>query len=217
MTRGYTIVELMIVVVIIAIMSALALPALMESRKNTRLGELPRITLSIFETARSRALMRNSATRIIITKGTTVAPGSIVMHESLTTSCNMFPRSATDTLRGASSRWSLMSLDINQEPYLRYGIYMSLLGIGTVTYDAGGRHLTGDFGYASMDLCLNRRGLVLQNIGTFSTPDWIRMNAGGVTTDNQVVIGFQRSDGGLDVGVERVVVVKQGAVARIVR
>jgi hypothetical protein len=94
---------------------------------------------------------------------------------------------------------------------------MSLLGTGTVSYDTAGRHVTGTLDMASIDLCLNRRGLVLENAGTFASPDWIRINTGGATTDSQIVLGFQRRDDGLDVGVERVVVVKQGAVARILR
>jgi hypothetical protein len=95
---------------------------------------------------------------------------------------------------------------------------MSLLGIGTVAYSpTSGRSLTGDFTPTSLDLCLNRRGLILENVGTFTNPDWMRINASGVVRDNQLVIGFQRREDGLDVGVERVVVVKQGAVARIMR
>jgi prepilin-type N-terminal cleavage/methylation domain-containing protein len=217
-TRGYTIVELMIVVLIIAIMSAIAAPALMESRKNTRLAELPRHTLSIFETARSRAMMRNAAMRVTITKddGNPATP-EIVLTESMTTNCNMFPRNATDNIRGALTRWQIMTLNMDEDRWEEHGIYMSLLGIGTVHYDAGGRHLTGDFSFTTLDLCLNRRGLVLQNIAGFSNPDWIRINTGGSATDSQIVIGFQRREGGLDVGVERVVTVKQGAVARIKR
>jgi Tfp pilus assembly protein FimT len=207
----------MIVVVIIGIMSAIAAPAIMESRKNSRLGEVPRLTLAIFETARTRAMLRNAAQRIVIARGTTETPGSITLHESMTTSCNMFPRSSTDTQRGATTRWEVMKLELNQDRYTRYDIYMSLLGTGTVSYDTAGRHVTGTLDMASIDLCLNRRGLVLENAGTFASPDWIRINTGGATTDSQIVLGFQRRDDGLDVGVERVVVVKQGAVARILR
>jgi prepilin-type N-terminal cleavage/methylation domain-containing protein len=215
---GYTLVELMIVVLIIGIVSAIAAPALMESRKRSVLGELPRRTLSVFETARTRALMRNAAMRIVITKGDTSTPGNIVLHESLTTSCNWFPRNATDTDRGAPTRWQLMNVDLNVNRYKQHGIYMSLLGFGSVEYDpSAGRSLTGSLNEPGLDLCLNRRGLLLENVGTLSNPDWQRINTGGALVDDQVVIGFQRREGGIDVGVERVVTVKQGAVARVLR
>jgi prepilin-type N-terminal cleavage/methylation domain-containing protein len=44
---GYTLVELMIVVLLIGIISAIAAPALMESRKRSTLGSVPRKTLSL--------------------------------------------------------------------------------------------------------------------------------------------------------------------------
>ncbi len=216
---GYTLVELMIVVLLIGIISAIAAPALMESRKRSTLGSVPRQTLSIFETARARSLMRNAAMRIVVTRGDTTTPGNIVLHESLNTSCNFFPRSATDLERGAETRWAVMTMDLNTERYTRVGIYMSLLGFGTVKYDpAAGRTLTGTLTRSSLDLCLNRRGLLLENTGgTFTNPSWVRINSGGVVQDNQLVIGFQRREDGIDVGVERIVLVKQGAVARIMR
>ena len=216
---GYTLVELMIVVLIIGIMSAIAAPALMESRKRSTLGSVPRRTLSIFETARARSLMRNAAMRIIVTRGSTSVPGNIVLHESLNTSCNFFPRNATDIARGAETRWAVMTMNLNTSRYKNVGIYMSLMGFGTVRYNpSSGRTITGDLTKASLDLCLNRRGLLLENAaGTFTNPDWMRINSGGIVQDNQVVIGFQRREGGLDVGVERIVLVKQGAVARIMR
>ncbi|MBW2260434.1 MAG: prepilin-type N-terminal cleavage/methylation domain-containing protein [Deltaproteobacteria bacterium] len=215
---GYTLVELMIVVLIIGIMSAIAAPALMESRKRSTLGSVPRQTLSIFETARARSLMRNAAMRIIITRGDTTVPGNIVLHESLNTSCNFFPRSATDIDRGAETRWAIMTMDLNTSRYTNVGIHMSLMGFGTVKYDpSAGRTLTGTLTTPYLDLCLNRRGLLLENTSTFTNPDWLRINSGGLLQDNQVVIGFQRREDGLDVGVERIVLVKQGAVARIMR
>ena len=215
---GYTLVELMIVVLLIGIISAIAAPALMESRKRSTLGSVPRQTLSLFETARARSLMRNAAMRVVITRGNVTTPGNIVLHESLNTSCNFFPRSATDIDRGADTRWAVMTMDLNTSRYKRVGIHMSLLGYGTVKYDpSAGRTMTGTLTAASLDLCLNRRGLLLENTGTFSNPDWQRINTGGALQDNQVVIGFQRREDGLDVGVERIVLVKQGAVARIMR
>jgi hypothetical protein len=162
--------------------------------------------------------MRNAAMRVVITRGSTTVPGNVVLHESLNTSCNFFPRSATDTERGAETRWAVMTVNLDTPRYRRVGIYMSLLGYGTVKYDpTAGRTMTGTLTAASLDLCLNRRGILLENAGTFTNPDWQRINTGGAVQDNQVVIGFQRREDGLDVGVERIVLVKQGAVARIMR
>lgn len=213
---GYTLVELMIVVLLIGIISAIAAPALMESRKRSTLGSVPRQTLALFETARARSMMRNAAMRIVITRGDVTVPGNILLHESLNTSCNFFPRSATDTARGAETRWAVMTMDLNQARYTRVGIHMSLLGFGTVKYDTSGRTMTGTLTAPNLDLCLNRRGTMLVNTGgTFTNPNWTPV--GGVDPNRQLVIGFQRREDGLDVGVERVVVVKQGAVARIQR
>ncbi len=211
---GFTLVELMIVIVIIGIASAIAAPALMESRKNTILGEAARETFSIFETARARSLMRNAAMRIVISKGTVSAPGSIWLHESSSTSCNNFPPDqASDPVR-----WGILHLDLNTEHWKRFDIYMSDLRVGTVTFLADGTRQVSGSSVTGLDLCLNRRGIVLvNNGGTFSNPTWIRLNNGGALANNQVTIGYQRQDEGNDVGVERLIVLKQGAVARIVR
>ena len=213
-TSGYKLVELMIVVLIIGIASAIAAPAIMESRKNTILGEAARETYSIFETARARSLMRNAAMRVVITKGSVSAPGSIWLHESTSTSCNNFPPDQSSD----PVRWGILHLDLSTSHWTRFHIHMSDLRVGTVRYLADGSRQASGSSVASLDLCLNRRGTVLvNNGGTFSNPSWIRLNNGGSLSNNQVTIGFQRQDEGANVGVEKLVVLKQGAVARIMR
>lgn len=223
-SSGYTLVELMIVVIIIAIISALAAPAIMEGRKNSILGEAARRTQEIFETARARALMRNSAMRVTITKGTVGTPGSIWLTESTSNSCR--PQGGWPTASDTTGRYHIVGMDLNDKHFKQFNIYMSELRIGSVAYDpsTGARTVTGTAIGTQLDLCLNRRGRMLRNTGPVTAPVWIPLNTGGsgcsswaCYQDFQVVIGFQRQDEGVDVGVERLVVMKQGAVSRIVR
>jgi prepilin-type N-terminal cleavage/methylation domain-containing protein len=220
---GYTLVELMIVVIIIAIISAIAAPAIMEGRKNSVLGEAARRTQEIFETARARALMRNAAMRVVIDKGTVSTPGSIWLTESTSNSCR--PQTGWPDASDVTGRYHLQGLDLDDEHFKRFHIYMSELRIGSVSYDPATNDKSVTGSSANMlDLCLNRRGRMLRNTGSYEAPVWIPLNtgSGGCSSwacyrDFQVVIGFQRQDGGADVGVERLVVVKQGAVSRIMR
>lgn len=185
---GFTIVELMVVILIIGIISMVAAASIMESRKNTVLTDVVRQTSNILKVARSRALLRNVATRISIDKSDPYRAW-MRLDESTSTSCNDFPN-ASDPVR-----WNILGLNLGDQKWTVAGarIYMSELTVG------GGNA-------SSVVICMNRRGRVLVQNG----PQWTRLVG-------FIEIKYQRQEGGVDVGVERVVRLEQGGIARIVR
>lgn len=195
-SRGYTIVELMIVVVIIAIGTVIAAASIMEARKNSMLTDVSREVYNLLETARSRALMRNAAVGIIINNPNPHAT-TISLSESWDTSCNSiagFGATPPDPLRT-----NLLVVDLTTGRWQRVtgaNIFTSSLTVNGAPSGAGAA------------LCLNRRGRLL----VFSGGNWTN-----VTGSPAFEIRFQRNDGGVNVGVERIIRMEQGGIARIIQ
>jgi len=189
---GYTVVELMMVVVIIGLGSVVAAGTLMQSRKTGVLIDATREAYNIFSMARSRALLRSHAVRIFIDANE--ASGGMRMDESTTTSCNDFPSSATDTAHDGSINYGIMRLDLLSSrfrPISNNVVYLKTLKVGGATQ-------------TSASLCVNRRGRVLVLAGSAWT-----------TLTGKVQLQFQRKEGGTDAGVLREVSFAQGGVAKI--
>lgn len=194
--RGYTVVELMIVVVIIAIGSVVAAAAIMESRKNSILTDVVRETFNLLETARSRALMRNVAMGIVIDNSNPYAT-TISLSESWDTSCNRIAGVGAEAPDPLKTNMIVVNL---ASP-----TYQSATGTNVYTKSL---IVSGAAAGTGTTLCINRRGRLL----VLSGGDWT--NVAGTPAFE---IHFQRSEGGADVGVERIIRMQQGGIARIVR
>jgi prepilin-type N-terminal cleavage/methylation domain-containing protein len=193
--RGYTIVELMIVVVIIAIGATMAAASIMEARKNSILTSVARETFNLLETARSRALMRNVAVGIVVNNAVPTAT-TLALSESFDTSCNRIAGVGTEPIDTLKSNMLILDLTFPR--------YRTVTGANVYTKSL----LINGIASAGATLCINRRGRVLMLGGS----DWVN-----ITTAPAFRITYQRRDDGIDVGVERIVELQQGGVPRIVQ
>jgi prepilin-type N-terminal cleavage/methylation domain-containing protein len=188
-TPGYTLIEMMIVVVIIAIGSAIAAASIIRTRKNTLLTDASRETYNILETARSTALLRNVAVGIEIHKDPIAA--YIRLDQSTTTSCA--DKATSGDLFG------FMQLNFADPRWHRLGdahVAMESLQVGLV-------ETTG-----TAKLCINRTGRLLQSSGG----GWTKISGSPA-----LEIRYQLYDGGSAVGVQRILRMEQGGTVRIVR
>jgi len=188
-------VELMIVLVIIAIGTAVAAASIMEARKNAILTNVARETYNLLETARSRALMRNVAVGIVVNNAVPTAT-TLALSESWDTSCNRIAGVGTEPVDPLKTNLLLVDLTTSR--------YRTVTGANVYTKSL----LVNGAAAGSATLCINRRGRILMLAGA----DWVNM-----TVAPAFEIHFQRRDDGVDVGVEKVVQLQQGGVPRIVR
>ena len=188
---GYTIVELMMVMLIIAIGATIAAASIMESKKNTLLTDVTRETINVLRTARHRALLRNVAIGISI-DNTNPTTATVRIDESTDTSCRNIVDNSNPFL------FNIMNMTLSSPRWRGIhgaNIYMSGLSVGTAPTPVA-------------TLCINRRGRILQNAGGA----WVN-----VVGSPAVQIQFQRQDQGVDMGVARIIRMEQGGVARIIR
>jgi|GEM_PF-2666041 len=188
--KGYSLFEMMVVVLIIAIGSSLAAASVIKARKNTLLTDAVRETYNILEMARSTALLRNVAVGITFHKDPT--NGWIRLDESTTTSCTNIAGPAD------SLRYGFMVLSFADARWTRLGSAR----VSMIALKIGG----ADKGDAR--ICINRTGRLLE---------W---SGGGWSVIRQspaVELRYQLFDGGVATGVERIVRLEQGSVVRIVR
>jgi prepilin-type N-terminal cleavage/methylation domain-containing protein len=190
-TPGYTLIEMMIVVVIIAIGSAIAAASIIRTRKNTLLTDASRETYNILETARSTALLRNVAVGITIIRDPSAAV--IRLDESTTTSCGDIV-AADDT----TGRYGFMALGFGDPRWHRLGD----AHVAMESLQVGGRE-TG-----TAVLCINRTGRLLQ----FLDGGWTKISGSPA-----LEIRYKLYDGGSAVGVQRILRMEQGGTVRIVR
>ena len=105
--RGFTLVELMVVVILIAVLSAIGAPAMLEAQRSRRAYEDAGSIMTIFKNARARAIGDQAAVAVFVnftTGGTSV--GSIVEYESTYRTAGVAGGQATMNTCTAPSGWS---------------------------------------------------------------------------------------------------------------
>lgn len=215
---GFTMVELMFVVIIITVLATIAAPTFTG---DTYADQLARVTHRIqdaIELARSRALLRGSAMRIIIRPDATALMPNVRVDESWNTSCNGFATAETQFLDAAEknpnadcSTWVAA-----QQPRCGVAVVhvtndltlpaIKEAGVAFQSVLVGGVPAT-----SPLVLCVNRRGRLLQatdGTGTAWTP------AGN--PGQGVEITMSRTEEGVVLGTKRIFI-PQGGVPQVLR
>jgi len=81
--RGFTLIELMVVVMIIALLAIIAVPGIMRSSRDRRTFEHANTIAENVKVARSRAIARGSAHMVVFTTNGTTDRGTIRIYEAI--------------------------------------------------------------------------------------------------------------------------------------
>jgi prepilin-type N-terminal cleavage/methylation domain-containing protein len=219
---GFSLVEMMFVVVIISIVATIAVPTFMGTTQTDRLVQATGEIQQIFERARARALLKNSAVRIRIDRNPTDARANIRIDESPDATCTGFQRIAVRTAPppdvAEADPYALCSTWLATEQH-RCGLSEVHIS-GTQAWDGykatGVTVLTMEEGapggtwttHENLVLCMNRRGRMLR----WSGAGWVPLNGG-------LRFRLDRREGraGSFLGLVKEVYVPQGGIAGVMR
>ncbi|MBN1772594.1 MAG: prepilin-type N-terminal cleavage/methylation domain-containing protein [Deltaproteobacteria bacterium] len=219
---GFSLVEMMFVIVIIMVVATVAVPTFMGTTHTDRLVQATGEVQQVFEKARARALLKNTAVRIRIDRNPTDATANLRIDESPDGTCSGFQRIAARMMPPP---------DVAEaDPYAACGTWLATeqhrCGLAEVhisgTLAAGGYRQTGvtilnlDEGapggawtaHESLVVCVNRRGRMLR----WSGAGWIPVNGG-------LRFRLDRREGpsGSFLGLLKEVYVPQGGVPGVLR
>lgn len=222
--RGFSVVELMFVIVIISIVATVAVPTFLGTMHTDRLAQATGEIRQIFERARARAVLRNTAVRVAIVRQPAGPAPNLRIDESHDGTCSGFQRIATRTSPPpnpaeadafapctawiATERHRCGLAEVHISGTLAPGYYRA----AGVTVE---RILTGEPGGSwtvSPDVlvvCVNRRGRLLRWTGT----DWTPIGGG-------LLFRLDRREGGPGgpfMGLVKEVYIPQGGIAGVLR
>lgn len=182
---GFSLVEMMFVIVIISIVATVAVPTFLGTTYTDRLSQAAGEIQQVFEKARARALLRNTAIRIRIDRNPTDARANVRIDESPDGTCSGFQRIALRTPPpppdpaeadpyAACSTWLATEqhrcglAEVHISGTLAPDFYKAT-GVTVRNLDEGapGGAWTA---YESLVVCVNRRGRLLRWTGAGWTP-----------------------------------------------
>ncbi len=197
-TQGFTIVELMVVVTIIAVISALVLPSMVQVVRERHAQQAAISVLDIARETRSRAMYRGVAQTLVIeTVGTTLRMNS---YEGTASSCRL-SRFGGGLFDPATR---VYTLDLSSAAYTRDGIAAQVSLPAGVTF---------------LQICYTPLGVAF--FSTTPIPDatlpsavWSNDSA-AVGSGGSFVVDVYRSASGTDSGVRRRVVIPLAGTPRM--
>jgi prepilin-type N-terminal cleavage/methylation domain-containing protein len=213
-SSGFTIIELMVVVIIVSVLATIAVPGFTGGQQTDRVSRAAKLITTTFETARSRAIQKNVAVRIILHRSTSDSTLNVRVDESPDSSCTGWVRIATRTVApdpneanaanpcsswvaGEQYRCGIATAAITGTSawggYIEAGVTLTSVAEGTT-----GAWTPRD----DLVICMNRRGRMLRWTGVGWTPI-----TGGLRLE------LDRADGSGTLGVKKVVLLPQGGIA----
>jgi prepilin-type N-terminal cleavage/methylation domain-containing protein len=187
---GFTLVEAMITIVILAVLSALAIPAVQTALRSHAINSATQQVMHLVDFARIQAMSRNRAYRLVVSR-TSGANGQMWVDESTNTRCSGFATTGVNKIR---------TLNFNQGDLITARI------IGTVPVGFGD----------VFHLCFTPNGRVLQTDTGRPVPSG---NAEYGAGDAIIVIqrvGLNSSGQGTPTGIQHQIVVPYNGIPRFV-
>lgn len=190
---GYTLIELMIVVILIGIVTALAAPEISQAWANNTVSEASNETVIAFRAAITQAKRQGRAMGVFIDKDG--ANQVVRVDRSATNLCSDLPVCNTTGPDYGGADCGVYALNLEDGHFVHRGVEISTLGV-----DDG----TGENARGAIRVCVPPRGPIMEMAGTTPT-----------TIDGNVVVRVHRTTAsGTSIGVARTIIIGQNGSPR---